>query len=150
MQWTSFFILSRGTILICVIILLISVLSRKNNAFDVQSELRLFQTTVHAQLEEMKKQSMDSASQLRQEMITMFSLLGGNFSKTLAETTVAHNANMDKLRQTVDQKLKELSDTNEKRLEQIRKTVDEQLHDMLQKRLTGSFKQVSGPTGAGL
>jgi DNA recombination protein RmuC len=76
-------------------------------------------------------------------MIKMFSLLGGNFSKTLAETTCAHNDNMDKLRHTVDQKLKDMSDANEKRLEQIRKTVDDQLHDMLQKRLTGSFKQVS-------
>ncbi len=132
-----------AAILICVIILLVAVLSRKNNAFNTQSELRLFQTTVHAQLEEMKIQSAENASQLRQEVIKMFSLLGGNFSRTLAETTVAHNDNMDKLRQTVDQKLKELSDINEKRLEQIRKTVDEQLHDMLQKRLTGSFKQVS-------
>ena len=126
-----------GTNLVFTAVILFFLISNRQN--DTSANVRQM---IHM-LQDIKKQNTEDAALLRQEVLKMLSLLGGNFSKTLADTTTASNDNMDKLRRTVDIKLKEMSDANEKRLEQIRKTVDEQLQDMLQKRLTGSFKQVS-------
>lgn len=132
-----------GTCLVLLIVILIIVISKKNNALDINIVLAQFQSTLNKQLEDIKQQNAESSYHQRREILEMFKVLGDSFSKTLADTTKANTENMEKLRTTVDYKLKEISDTNEKRLEQIRKTVDEQLQDMLQKRLTGSFKQVS-------
>ena len=128
-----------GVTFVVAAITLVIIVSRHRAVPDNSAAL----TQLQAQLSEMRKQNADDAAQLRQELLRMFSLLGGNLSKTMTETTAASSDNMDKLRRTVDIKLKEMSDANEKRLEQIRKTVDEQLQDVLQKRLAGSFKQVS-------
>jgi DNA recombination protein RmuC len=50
---------------------------------------------------------------------------------------------LEKTRQTVDQKLHELQTRNEQRLEEMRRTVDEKLTGTLEKRLGESFKLVS-------
>jgi DNA recombination protein RmuC len=50
---------------------------------------------------------------------------------------------METLRGLVDQKLKEIQDNNGRQLEQMRATVDEKLQGTLEKRLGESFKQVS-------
>jgi len=47
------------------------------------------------------------------------------------------------VRDTVDQRLRELQAGNEARLEQMRRTVDEKLHETLEKRLGESFRIVS-------
>lgn len=50
---------------------------------------------------------------------------------------------LDKLRETVDGRLKELQVDNSNKLEQMRATVDEKLHATLEQRLGESFKLVS-------
>jgi DNA recombination protein RmuC len=52
-------------------------------------------------------------------------------------------AKLDKLRETVDGRLKELQADNSNKLEQMRATVDEKLHATLEQRLGESFKLVS-------
>jgi DNA recombination protein RmuC len=101
------------------------------------------EATMFRLLGDMKKQSADSAYQQRREVIEMFGALGDGLTRTLGDTARTNTESIDKLRGTVEARLKDISDTTEKRLEQMRKTVDEQLSDMLSKRLTGSFKQVS-------
>lgn len=122
---------------------LIVVVSNRKQRLDVSTTLTAMTKALSTQLEDHKRQNSESAFQLRREVVEMFKILGDTSSKALAETTRLSGDNMDKLRFSVEQKLKEISDNNEKRLEQIRKTVDDQLSDMLQKKLTGSFKQVS-------
>ncbi len=139
---TAIYIIS-GACLILSLAVLITLLSRKNRTQDFSVELSRFESTILSQFEEIKKQNSDSAYQLRREVLEMFNLLGGNVTKLLGDTAKSNADNMDRLKSAVEHKLKEISETSEKRLEQIRKTVDEQLQDMLQKRLTGSFKQVS-------
>ncbi|MDD5018599.1 MAG: DNA recombination protein RmuC [Eubacteriales bacterium] len=139
---TLIYIMS-GACLVLLFAVLIVVISKKNKTRDVGAALAQFQATFYRQLEEINKQNAASASQLRQEVLGMFNILGENFTKTLSGTARANREDMENLRSAVEHKLKEISDTNERRLEQIRKTVDDQLQDMLQKRLTGSFKQVS-------
>ncbi|MCL6458985.1 MAG: DNA recombination protein RmuC [Gorillibacterium sp.] len=50
---------------------------------------------------------------------------------------------LDKLRETVESRLKDLQEDNSRKLEQMRATVDEKLHATLEHRLGESFKLVS-------
>lgn len=50
---------------------------------------------------------------------------------------------LDRIRNTLDLRVKELQDSNEKKLEDMRKTVDEKLHETLENRLQASFATVS-------
>jgi DNA recombination protein RmuC len=50
---------------------------------------------------------------------------------------------MDRMRETVERKISELQQGNEKKLDEMRATVDEKLQKTLETRLTESFRQVS-------
>ena len=64
-------------------------------------------------------------------------------SKSLKELSESNQASLDRIRTTVDSRVRELQDGNEKKLEEMRKTVDEKLQTTLEKRLGESFKLVS-------
>ena len=66
-----------------------------------------------------------------------------SMSKSLRELSESNQTSLDRIRTTVDMRVKELQDGNEKRLEEMRKTVDEKLQTTLEKRLGESFKLVS-------
>jgi DNA recombination protein RmuC len=55
----------------------------------------------------------------------------------------ATQTSLDRVRGTLDQRVRELQEGNERKLEEMRRTVDEKLHDTLEKRLGESFKLVS-------
>jgi DNA recombination protein RmuC len=63
-------------------------------------------------------------------------------SKSLKELSESNQASLDRIRLTVDARVRELQDGNEKKLEEMRKTVDEKLQTTLEKRLSESFKLV--------
>ena len=132
-----------GTCVILLLAVLLVLLLKKNRSGDVGASLERLESTLFRLLADMKKQSADSAYQQRREVIEMFGAMGDGLTRTLNDTSRQSGESMDKLRTSVEARLKEITETTEKRLEQMRKTVDEQLSDMLQKRLTGSFKQVS-------
>jgi DNA recombination protein RmuC len=64
-------------------------------------------------------------------------------TKQLTELINSNQGALDRVRLTIDSRVKELQEGNEKKLEEMRKTVDEKLHDTLEKRLGESFKVVS-------
>jgi len=64
-------------------------------------------------------------------------------SRSLTEFSESNQASLDRVRVTVDARVRELQDGNEKKLEEMRKTVDEKLQTTLEKRLGESFKLVS-------
>ncbi len=137
-----YIIIGAASLLLTIILLVITLL-RKRSALDMGHEFDRLQSSLNMQLEDIKKQNLDSSYRLRREVLEMFNLLGGNVSNMLDATAKKSTENMDRLKCAVEQKLKDISEANERQLEQMRKTVDDQLQDMLQKRLTGSFKQVS-------
>ncbi len=137
-----YIIIGAASLLLTIILLVITLL-RKRSALDMGHEFDRLQSSLNMQLEDIKKQNLDSSYRLRREVLEMFNLLGGNVSNMLDATAKKSTENMDRLKSAVEQKLKDISEANERQLEQMRKTVDDQLQDMLQKRLTGSFKQVS-------
>lgn len=136
-------IISAGVCIALQIVILALVMKRNNQSANGGASLERLEATLFRLLSDMKKQSADSAYQQRREVIEMFGALGGGLTRTLQDAARTSGESMDKLREMVEARLKDISDTTEKRLEQMRKTVDEQLSDMLQKRLTGSFRQVS-------
>jgi len=132
-----------GAVLLLAVIILALLLSRKKETFHADKALNQMQNTLITLLGDLKQQNAQSAYQQRREVMEMFKVLGDGFTKTLSDTASQSRDSMDALRKTVEQQLKSMSEANERRLEQMRKTVDEQLSEVLQKRLTGSFKQVS-------
>jgi len=65
------------------------------------------------------------------------------FSVQLKTLTASNEGRMDKLRETVEERLRLIQEDSARKLEQMRATVDEKLHDTLEKRLGESFKLVS-------
>ena len=66
-----------------------------------------------------------------------------SFAQQLAGLTESNERRMNELRNTVDERLKQMQSDNALRLEQMRQTVDERLTSTLEQRLGESFKQVS-------
>jgi DNA recombination protein RmuC len=65
------------------------------------------------------------------------------FSRQLLTLTTSNEQKLDRLRETVEERLKLLQADNNVKLEQMRATVDEKLHATLEKRLGESFRLVS-------
>jgi len=65
------------------------------------------------------------------------------FSKQLATANRADEERLERMRTTVEGRLKSLQEENSKKLDQMRSVVDEKLHATLEKRLGDSFKLVS-------
>jgi len=84
---------------------------------------------------------------VQKRMVDIASLQKGQmdgFTQQLGNLTASNEQRLDKLRETVEVRLKWLQEDNSRKLEQMRATVDEKLHETLEKRLGESFKQVSG------
>ena len=75
-----------------------------------------------------REESRVSARELREEV-----------TKSIDAT----QASLERVRGTLDQRVRELQEGNERKLDEMRRTVDEKLHDTLEKRLGESFKLVS-------
>ncbi|GFO56726.1 DNA recombination protein RmuC [Geomonas sp. Red276] len=108
---------------------------------------RMFQAELGRNREELSGTLRQFGETVQRGMIDIASLQKGQmegFSKQLGTLTASNEQRLDKLRETVDLRLKWLQEDNAQKLEQMRATVDEKLHQTLEKRLGESFKQVSG------
>jgi len=108
-----------------------------------------------------REEALLSARQGREENASAVSAFGDSLLKRMSELaglqkdqldifagqlkglTVSNEGRMDKLRETVEERLRLIQDDTARKLEQMRATVDEKLHDTLEKRLGESFKLVS-------
>jgi len=61
----------------------------------------------------------------------------------LAKTLETFQGRLEKMRETIEIKLKDIQLDNNKKLEEMRRTVDEKLQETLNKRISDSFKLVS-------
>ncbi len=139
---TFFYIAVSASLLLTVAVICI-LLAKNKRQTDNSAALSNMQSELLSLLGDIKKQNSENAYLQRREVREMFGAIGDSFTKTLGETAVSNTVSMENLRKAVERQLKAMSDVNERRLEQMRMAVDEQLSEMLQKRLTGSFKQVS-------
>ncbi|HWR60493.1 MAG TPA: DNA recombination protein RmuC [Clostridia bacterium] len=65
------------------------------------------------------------------------------FAQQLANLARTNEYKLDKMRETIEEKLKQLQEDNSRKLEQMRATVDEKLYSTLEQRLGESFRLVS-------
>lgn len=91
--------------------------------------------SLHAQMQTQVKQISEMGNQQKN--------LLDSFARQLSELTQVNEKKLEKVRETVEQKLMALQEDNNKKLEQMRATVDEKLNETLEKRLGESFKLVS-------
>jgi len=118
-------------------------------------------SAVDEDLRKGREEAAGAARNLREEVSSGMTTLGGNLSTTLAnssktqqeqlsafshqlrELAESNTKALEQIRSTLDTRVKQLQEENEKKLEEMRKTVDEKLQGTLEKRLGESFKQVS-------
>lgn len=108
---------------------------------------RMFQSELGRNREELSGSLRTFGEAVQKRMLEIASLQKGQmdgFTQQLGNLTASNEQRLDKLRETVELRLKWLQEDNAKKLEQMRATVDEKLHETLEKRLGESFKQVSG------
>lgn len=154
-----------------VFILIISLYTLKRSRvkdFDVEKVSSVYEKGINRLEREMKQEfatnrqeTMTTARQGREELgvslknfsetflsrMTEISILQKNqldaFAGQLSVLTRMNEQKLDKLRDTVEERLKSLQNDNSQKLEQMRAVVDEKLHATLEKRLGESFKLVS-------
>lgn len=102
-------------------------------------QLLTFQNTIEKNNKENRTEQKDSLTDFSNKQRTNFSELQQNLSAQ-SEATITK---LEAIRTTVENKINQLQEGNEKKLDEMRKTVDEKLNETLEKRLGDSFKQVS-------
>ncbi|MFK5984358.1 MAG: DNA recombination protein RmuC [Pseudomonadota bacterium] len=108
-----------------------------------------------------RKESAEDSQRLREEVIKAQKLTSESIVNTISKMAKiqfqglriienriknlveSNDGRLDKLRDTVDRQMSSLQQSNEQKLDQMRQTVDEKLQHTLEKRLGESFKLVS-------
>ncbi|MFW5792346.1 MAG: DNA recombination protein RmuC [Desulfohalobiaceae bacterium] len=85
----------------------------------------------------------DTLSRLLEGMGTAQHAQLEQMSRQLKGLSDSNQAALDRIRTSVDSRIRELQLGNEKKLDEMRRTVDEKLHETLEKRLGESFRIVS-------
>jgi DNA recombination protein RmuC len=140
------------------IVLLIILLFLKTS---YKRAIKGVEQTVREEFRSNRDESARAARDLREEVVsaqrssieTMIQTIGelGNLQRDklesverrIKELTDSNEARIEKLRNTLDAQLKSLQQANEKKLDQMQQIVDEKLQNTLEKRLAESFKIVS-------
>lgn len=85
----------------------------------------------------------DSLMTRLSENITIQKTQFDGFHLQISNLSQANEHRLERMRETIEARLKALQEDNSQKLEKMRQTVDEKLHDTLEKRLGESFKLVS-------
>jgi len=104
------------------------IVSDKDNRDELSKSLKSFEENFTAnvrEFNELQKQKFD--------------ILAGKQAELVQST----EQKLDKMRETIEAKLKSIQDDTNDKLEKMRATVDEKLHKTLEERLSQSFKIVS-------
>jgi len=127
----------------------------------LERQLERMERMLRDELVRNREEAQLSARQSREEGAALVGALGDSLLKRMSEIaglqknqldifagqlknlTASNEGRLDKLRETVEDRLRLIQEDNARKLEQMRVTVDEKLHDTLEKRLGESFKLVS-------
>ncbi len=103
-------------------------LNAKQQREEANNSLRLFNDSI--------LKNMSEIATLQKNQLDIF-------AAQLSNLTQSNEQKLEKMRATIEERIKLLQDDNNQKLEKMRATVDEKLHETLEKRLGESFKQVS-------
>ncbi|MBP2651610.1 MAG: RmuC-domain protein [Firmicutes bacterium] len=106
--------------------------------------------SVKQEIIENRRESTGSLRQFNDSVLARMSDIAGlqtqqadSFSRQFLTISQANEEKLEKMRQTVEERLKLLQADNNRQIEEMRRTVDEKLHATLEKRLGESFQLVS-------
>ncbi len=94
-------------------------------------------------LDRLEKTLREEMARNREESGANERLSREEMNRQLLGLIQANDQKMEKLRETIENRLKTLQEDNGRRLEEMRSVVDEKLQSTLEKRLSESFRQVS-------
>ncbi|MDD2332600.1 MAG: DNA recombination protein RmuC, partial [Candidatus Cloacimonetes bacterium] len=119
----------------------------KNNRDELGTSLKDFSHTLTTNLSELNKTQRSELETLRQatesKLGTSLKAFSDTLSASLNELSTTQRTEFESLRKATEDKLSKIQKDNEERLEKMRQTVDEKLHNTLETRLGESFKLVS-------
>lgn len=153
-------------VLLCILLVKVIRLGSSQSPLEpridtLERMLERTDRTVREELARGREEAQNLGRQGREENIAAVQVLGDGLLKRMSELagfqksqldifadqlknlTSTNDASMEKLRETLQNRLQSIQEDNAKQLEQMRATVDEKLHDTLEKRLGESFKLVS-------
>lgn len=135
-------------VLAALIVLIVITLTKKSGRDDCEAQ------RLHGEIKELKEEHIRESRANREEMVKNISEVNRSIHHQISEmntgqlqqiTTLTKNNEeaAERLRLTVDDKLREMYAANEKKLDEMRRTVDEKLENTLNKRLGESFGLVT-------
>lgn len=149
-------------LLVDTVLLIALLLKKQNNRKDEQilllenleKEFQRMETSMKDEFRRNRDETASSSKQTREEIsdsiLKRMSEIANmqkdqltTFSNQLTQLTGSNEDKLDKMRETIETKIRHLQDENSKKLDEMRATVDEKLQTTLEKRLGESFKQVS-------
>lgn len=147
--WTTL-IVAIVTALLVVVVIVRSSRVFRDTGTEIREELRHGREEARGAAKELREEVANAQKSANDAVAGTLDSMGTHqrtqlegMTKQLNELTESNQTSLDRIRTTVDGRVKELQEGNEKKLDEMRKTVDEKLHDALEKRLGESFKLVS-------
>jgi DNA recombination protein RmuC len=135
-------------VLAALIVLIVVTLTKKNSTDEGESQ------RMRGEMKELKEEHTRESRANREEMVKNINEVNRSIHHQISEmnatqlqqiTTLTKNNEeaAERLRLTVDDKLREMYTANEKKLDEMRRTVDEKLENTLNKRIGESFGLVT-------
>jgi DNA recombination protein RmuC len=109
----------------------------------VTSNISGFSEILNKELKSVQDRVYISTKESREELSTSLKIFEEKSSAKIETLTKDTNEGLEKTRMTVEKKLADIQQGNEKKLDEMRQTVDDKLHKTLETRLGESFKLVS-------
>lgn len=106
----------------------------ENNKLSFQNRQEMSQNIKN--MSDTINQQISSISNLQKDQLDLV-------VKQLLELLKTNSEGLERIRQSVENKLQQIQEDNNKKLEEMRATVDEKLHNTLERRLGESFKNIS-------
>lgn len=106
----------------------------ENNKLSFQNRQEMSQNIKN--MSDTINQQINSISNLQKDQLNLV-------VKQLLELLKTNSEGLERIRQSVENKLQQIQEDNNKKLEEMRATVDEKLHNTLERRLGESFKNIS-------
>ncbi|MFH0794716.1 MAG: DNA recombination protein RmuC, partial [bacterium] len=137
-----------GLSLVLLIVLLVRSSNREMSGIeeqlrDLEKGLDRSERALGDEIAKGREAALSAAREGREEQRNSLKEFGDSLFKQLSTLSAGNEQRLDKLRETVEGRLRLLQEDNTKKLEQMRATVDEKLHATLERRLGESFKLVS-------
>ncbi|MEO3947476.1 DNA recombination protein RmuC [Gorillibacterium sp. CAU 1737] len=143
-----------GVVLVLVLLLMARKPKREDRSAEglalLEKQIDRLERSLLEQFSLNRKESQLSEKRTREELSAKLESFNGSLlafmdklSQLQKHQLGTTEQKLDKLRETVEARLKDLQEDNSRKLEQMRATVDEKLHATLEQRLGESFKLVS-------